>query len=83
MSSIEIVVRVGGMTFAVSFAVNLMDDHQHKTGTEIFCLWRGELCSYLVINFNHPCFEVLLSSLDFYERYSTFVVQIVFRRDEI
>lgn len=41
MSSIEIV--VGGMSFGVSFAVNLMDDHQHKTGTEIFCLWCGEI----------------------------------------
>lgn len=55
MSSIEIVVHVGGMSFAVSFAVNLMDDHQHKTGTEIFCLWRGELCSYLVIKRRHRC----------------------------
>lgn len=40
MSSIEI---VGGMSFGVSFAVNLMDDHQHKTDTEIFCLRLGEI----------------------------------------
>ena len=33
---------VGGMSFGVSFAVNLMDD-QHKTDTEIFCLRLREI----------------------------------------